>query len=298
MIVGKQSRASKIFDAANVIFMIVILLLTLYPLWYVVVGSFNKGLDFMKGGVYFFPRAFTLENYKAVLREESIYRAFGVTALRTVIGTVGHIVVVLTFAYGFYFCKLTGKNFYAILCLIPMFVAGGTVPYYQVIVKLHLNNTFWVYILPGLFSYWNVLIVRTFFTGIPEALVESARIEGAGEYRILWQIVFPISLPVVAALVIFTSVGHWNSYFASMIFMSSRKELYTLQHIVMKLVTEKDAAKNMASSGVNLGIVSNNVTSDSIQFASIIVSILPIVAVYPFMQKYFIKGVLIGSVKG
>ena len=193
---------------------------------------------------------------------------------------------------------LTGKNFYAILCLIPMFVAGGTVPYYQVIVKLHLNNTFWVYILPGLFSYWNVLIVRTFFTGIPEALVESARIEGAGEYRILWQIVFPISLPVVAALVIFTSVGHWNSYFDSMIFMSSRKELYTLQHIVMKLVTEKDAAKNMASSGVNLGIVSNNVTSDSIQFASIIVSILPIVAVYPFMQKYFIKGVLIGSVKG
>lgn len=292
----KSSRGDKVFDVLNIIGMCILIFLTLYPFWYCLIGSFNEGADYAQGGVYLLTRKFTWANYRAVFQNQQLFDAFRVTIARTVLGTAASLLFTAVFAYGFSRKNLKFRGFYAAMGTVTLFFGGGLIPYYLVLRQLHLIDKFAVYIIPALFSFWNVIIFQSFFREIPESIHESARIDGAGEYRILFHLILPLSKPVLAAIGLFTAVGHWNAYFDSMAF-TNKVELQTLQVLLMKIVKSKEVALQMAQS-VARYVKRDEVNPLTVQLATMMVAALPIMVVYPFLQKYFVKGLLIGSVKG
>lgn len=296
MIRGKKS-GDKVFDYTNVIIMILVIFITLYPFWYALVGSLNIGSDYMAGGVNFWPRKFTLENYKIVLANKAILQAFLVTVSRTVIGTLTSVIFTAIFAYGYSRKNLMGRNVYAVIAMITMYFSGGLIPYYFLIKNLHLLNSFWVYIIPSLLSFWNVLIIQSFFREIPESIMESARMDGAGEYEIFFRLIIPLSKPVLATIVLFNGVGHWNSFFDSMLF-TNKESLQTLQLMLMKIIRNSDQASAMVQNAAAPSITNLKTTSVTIQLATMMVATVPILILYPFLQKYFVTGLTIGAVKG
>jgi putative aldouronate transport system permease protein len=289
--------ADKIFDFVNILGMLIVIFLTLYPFWFTIVGSLNIGSDYMSGGVNFWPRKFTLENYQVVLRNHQITNAFVITVLRTVIGTFTSVLFTAIFAYGFSRKDLMGKNIYAIIALITMYFGGGLIPSYMLIKNLHLIDNFLVYIIPTLFSFWNVLIMQSFFREIPESMLESAKIDGAGEYKIFFRLVIPLSMPVLATITLFNGVGHWNSYFDSMLY-TNEESLQTIQVIIMKVIRNRDAALSAATKAGIATADKQKTSAVTLQLATMIVATLPIMILYPFLQKYFVAGMTIGSIKG
>lgn len=278
--------------------MVFIILITLYPFWYCIIGSFNEGLDYMRGGVYLWPRKFSLNNYRIVLSDSAILHAYIITIARTIIGTVLTLLVTALFAYAFSRDYLMGRNIYAALGIITMYFSGGMIPTYLTIKMLGLLDNFWVYILPGLFGFYNALIFNAFFKGIPQSLFDSAKIDGAGEYRVFFNIVIPLSTPVLATIALFVAVGHWNSYFDAMLY-TTKEELQPIQLYLMKIIRTKAGAAQQAQAGAaSLHIEQNAVTSTTMQYATMMITIIPIIIVYPFLQNYFVKGLLIGSIKG
>jgi putative aldouronate transport system permease protein len=289
--------ADKIFDFVNILIMLTVIFLTLYPFWYTVVGSLNIGADYMRGGVNFWPRKFTLENYFVVLKNKQIASAFGVSIARTVIGTLSSVLFTAIFAYGFSRKNLMGKGVYATIALITMYFGGGLIPYFLLIKNLHLLDNFLVYIIPSLFSFWNVLIMQSFFKEIPESTMESARMDGAGEYKIFFKLIIPLSMPVLATITLFNGVGHWNSYFDSMLF-TNKQSLQTIQVLLMKVIRNRDAAISTAQmSGIPTAQLEKTVAV-TLQLATMVVATVPILVLYPFLQRYFVSGMTIGSIKG
>ncbi len=290
-----QRLKDKIVDILIYAFMVVIIFLTLYPFWYCFVGSFNEGLDYMKGGVYFLPRKFTIGNYMTVFADNTILNSFKVTIARTVIGTISHVLFCSVFAYAYSRKILKWKKFFMVTGLIPMYFGGGLIPTYILYRQLGLLNNFLVYIIPGLFSFYHVIIMQAFFRGIPDSLAESAMMDGASEYRIYWSILLPLSTPVLAAIALFTGVGHWNSYFDSMVFTTSRS-LQTVQVYLMKIVRSQQAAQNMVDATQDE--FERVITPETVKLATMMTVTLPIIFIYPFLQRYFVKGMMIGSLKG
>lgn len=294
----KKKKKLEAFDIVNGAIMVVMMLVMLFPFWYCVAGSFNDGTDYLRGGIYLWPRKFVLSNYKAVFRDASIFNAFRVTIAKSVIGTATSLLVTSLAAYAMTRPTLKGKKFYAPFMTLTMYFGGGLIPYFLVIKNLNLYDSFWVYIIPGLFSVWNMIILRSFFAELPEGLVEAAKMDGAGEYRIFFQIVLPLSKPVLATIVLFSLVGHWNSYFDSMMYTSSQS-LQTIQFFLKKMITDPGTASSLASSAaMAIPSEARKVTPQTIKLAAMVVTSLPIICVYPFLQKYFVKGTMIGSVKG
>ena len=288
----------KAFDVINYILMGVLCFVTVYPMWFVFVGAFNDGRDYMRGGVYLWPRVWTLENFKAVFRERTIVSAFLVTVAKCLVGTVTSVLFTTLSAYGICRPNLKGKKIYIPFIMFTMYFGGGLIPYFILIRELHLYNTFWVYIIPSLFSVWNMLVIQTFVREIPEALGESAKIDGAGEYRIFIQIILPLCKPVLAAIALFTVVGHWNSYFDAMMYTSDIS-LQTMQLFLKKIITDSSAATSMMGSVARVVPESaQKLTAQSVKLAAMAVTAVPVLVVYPFLQKYFVKGVMIGAVKG
>ena len=276
---------------------------TLYPFINSLAISLNNADDTTRGGITFYPRMFTLRNYELIFKNEKIYTAYIVTIIRTVIGTVGGLFFTSILAFGLAHKVLVGRKFYTILCLIPMYFSGGLIPSYFLIRELHLTNNFWVYIFPMLVNLWNMYLMRSFFQGIPEALEESARIDGASYVRVFFQIIFPISTPIIATIALYFGVAHWNSWFDATMFVNNQK-LKPMQNILMSVVNEARFAEQIASmasgASVDLGQIAKGKESNvrSITMATMIITILPIIMVYPFIQRYFIKGIMIGSIKG
>lgn len=295
--VKDNSLPNRIFNVVNLCIMLFLIILTLYPFWYSVIGSFNEGLDYAKGGVYLWTRSFTLGNYLALFSDSSLLRAFFITLSRTVIGTVTHVLFTAMFAYAFSQRHLKYRGLYSTLGLMSMYLSGGLIPYFILINSLGLYDNFLVFIIPTIFSFWNVILFRSYFAELPGALIESAKIDGAGEYRIFFQIIFPLSKPVIAAVSLFTAVGHWNAYYDAMVFTLGDK-LQTVQLYILKLVQSTEAALLLANMSGNTGAIQSTVTTTTLQLAAMVAASLPIVLVYPFVQKFFIKGMLIGSVKG
>jgi putative aldouronate transport system permease protein len=261
------------------------------------VGSFNEGTDYLRGGVYFWPRKFTLENYRTVFIDTSIIHAAYITVLRTVIGTVSHVLFTLLAAYAMSRRELKFRNIYSAIFIVSMFFGGGLIPTYLLYRSLHLLDTFWVYIIPGLFSVWDMIIFRAFIKGIPESIIESARIDGAGEYYIFLRLIIPLSLPAMAAIALFTGVGHWNSWFDAMIF-TNRTDLQTLQYYLYKIISNYNYAAGIGvTAEQQLPSQVMNVQPETLRLAMMIVTTGPIILLYPWLQKYFIKGVYIGSLK-
>lgn len=292
-------KNDRTFRILNSIGMVLLVFITLFPFWYSIVGSFNEGLDFSRGGVVFWPRTPTLANYRIVFRNSEILSSYRVTIARTIIGTISHLVVTSMFAYAFSRRKLVGKKIYASMGIVTMFFYGGLIPTYMLFKVLTILNTFWVYILPALFNFWNVIIFAAFFREIPESINESARIDGANEYTIYARLIIPLSTPVFAALALFTAVYHWNDFFISLVF-TTKKELQVMQVYLLRVIQTRSMASQMAAGAVTAQQAGDAQATNTrtIQMATMLVATAPILALYPFLQRYFVKGVMIGSIKG
>lgn len=291
----KQSTGEKTFDIINVIFMILVCFVTIYPIWYTIVLSFNDGTDALKGGIFWLPRKWTTDNYLAVFKNPGIVTAYIVTIGRTVIGTITNVFFTAMVAYAFSKEWIFGRKVYLAIGTFTMFFGGGLIPFFLILKEFKLLDTFWVYIIPSMFNFFNLLIFMSFFRTIPASLEESAKIDGAHDFSIFIKIIIPLSKPVLATIALFTGVWHWNDYFYGVIFVN-KTELQPIQTFLYKIIAEAGSARMAISAPI--GLSKSNVTSNSIKFATMVVTTLPIVIVYPFLQKYFVKGVMLGAVKG
>ena len=302
-IYSRRTFEDRVFDIINYILMIFLIIITLYPFINVIAVSLNDPLDSIKGGIYLKPRKPTLYNYRVVLSRKEIYNATGVSVLRTVVGTGLGILATFFVAY-----PLSRKDFVfrkplTTYFLLTMYVSGGLIPGYFLIKSLGLLNNFWVYILPGLVSAFNILVVRSYISTLPDSFVESAKIDGAGEFRILFTIIMPLCIPVLATIALFIAVGQWNSWFDTYIYASSKQELSTLQFELQKILQEATQAFSTSSdygSAISSGAAerSKTITPTSIRATMTVVATLPVLLVYPFLQKYFVTGLTLGGVKG
>ncbi|AIQ41557.1 carbohydrate ABC transporter permease [Paenibacillus sp. FSL R5-0912] len=297
----KLSRGEKIAQLIIVIILGGLCLSVLYPFLYMLAISLNDGASAAKGGVYLWPKDFTWINYEIVLGNQVIRQSYLITIGRTVIGTFAGLIVTLLVAFGLSYRGLPLRSTILGYILLTMLFSGGLVPFYIQLNNLGLINTFWVYIFPGLFSVWNMFVMLKFIQGIPEALIESAELDGAGPFRTLIQIVVPLSQPMLAALGLFTAVGHWNDWFAGAFYVT-RQDLIPVQTFLQQLLAAQDLSAVLGSNTNQEALARSsqmaNITLLSIKMAVVMVSALPILCVYPFLQKYFVKGVLVGSVKG
>ena len=291
----KKKNKVALFDVINITFMVLFCFCALYPLIYVLAGAFNDGVDYMRGGVYFFPRKFATESFKVVFADKRLGYGFVNTIGRTVIGTITSLLFTAMVAYGISRKKLLFRNTYYWILIIPMFFGGGLVPYFLLLKNLNLLNKFAVYIIPSLFSVFNMIVMHSFFRELPEEIHESAYIDGAGEFRIFVTLILPLSPPILATIALWNAVGHWNSFFDSMLF-TTKPHLMTLQLYLMKLI--KEASMVSQSSDKIPAQVRVKVTVQTVRMAAIVVTMFPIMAIYPFLQKYFLTGVMVGSIKG
>lgn len=294
-LLNRKTKSEATFDIFNVILMLIICFITIYPIWFTLVNSFNEGRDAMLGGIYWWPRKFSLENYEAVFKNNGIVSAMFITVSKTVIGTVVHVFFTAMVAYAFSKRELIGRKIYMTIGLITMFFGGGLIPYFILLRNLGLVDNFLVYIIPAMFSFYDLLIFVAFFREIPQGLEEAARIDGATDFRIFLKVIIPISLPVIATIALFHGVYQWNDYFAGVIFIN-KAELQPIQTYLYRIVAQ--SGSNQAVSAAASGIVGRTTTAQSVKLATMVVATLPIVCVYPFLQKYFVKGMLLGSVKG
>lgn len=291
------NKVDLIFNIFNSVFMLFLVFITVLPFWVCLAGSFSDSYEYTLGGVIFLPRGFNLYNYKVVFMDKTIFDAFLITILRTVIGSISSLLFTSLVAYGMSRKNLKGRNIYMSYMLVTMFFGGGLIPYYVVLKKLGLIDNFLVYIIPLLFSVWNMLVFISYFREIPEVILESARIDGINEYGIFFLFIVPLSKPVFAAIALFTAISHWNSFYDSLVFTSSNK-LQTIQLFLYRIISNSSEAAGMARAAamaVPPGI--RKPSSETIKLATMIVTIAPILVTYPFLQKYFIKGVMIGAVK-
>jgi len=273
--------------------------LMLYPFWNSIVIALNAGSDTAKGGVTFWPRAFTLQNFEVVFQDKRLMNGFVISVLRTVIGTLSSILLTSVFAYAMSKKQLLFRKYYMIMCIVTMYFSGGLIPSFLINRELGLMDNFWVMIVPSLISVWNMIIFRTFFLELPEGLEESARIDGCGNWGTFFKIVIPISGPVIATLSLFTAVGHWNDWFTASIYISNDRLLpiqTILQQVLSSNIMTEQLMQTNAAAQSHLSSM-QNVTTKSLTMATMLVATIPILVVYPFLQKYFTKGVLIGSIK-
>jgi putative aldouronate transport system permease protein len=285
------SKDEKIFNTANVIFMVFFLAIIALPLWNIVALSFNDATDAARGGIYFWPREFSLESYYTVFEDSSIYKAFVISVAKTVIGVVLHTALTAMVAYGMSRRNLMGRKIYMNMGILTMFVSGGMIPTFLLFKELGLLNNFWVYIIPVLFSFYDMVILMNFFRSIPFSLEESAMMDGANPFIIFVKIILQLSLPVLATIALFHGVFQWNDYMTANIYVDDRS-LYPLQMLLFRIVSEN--LSPAVATGTN---VVRNTTSQSLQLATMVVTTVPVVVIYPFLQKYFIQGMTLGSVK-
>jgi putative aldouronate transport system permease protein len=291
---GNRKSAELPFDVANVLLMLFICLITIYPIWYVVVNSFNEGADAMRGGIYWYPRVFSLDNYAAVFQNNGVMKAMGITVAKTVIGTALHVFFTAMVAYAVSRKELIGRSLYMYIGTITLFFSGGLIPSFLLIRDLGLLDSFWVYIFPAMFSFFDLIIFLAFFREIPEGLEEAARIDGANDLRIFYRIIIPVSMPVIATIALFHGVYQWNDYFTAVIY-TNNPDLQPIQTFLYRVVAL--SGSNQIAAAIPDNVV-RKVTSQSVKLATMVITTLPIVVVYPFLQKYFVKGFMIGSIKG
>ncbi|NQX47939.1 carbohydrate ABC transporter permease [Paenibacillus tritici] len=288
-----------VFHTFNTIFMLFVVTVTLYPFLQTLAVSFNDGSDTLAGGIYLWPREWTLENYRAVFISGTIYHAAFISVSRTIISTVFGVFLTTMLAYALAQPQYIFRKKIGLLFILTMYFNAGLIPNYFLIKNMGLLHNFMVYILPSLVSAFNLIIMRTYIRGLPFSLTESAKIDGAGEFRIFWKIIFPLCTPVLATVALFIAVGSWNSWFDTFLYASSDIKLSTLQYEMMKMLGSIMSANNdpsMLAGGQN-NQVQSLVTPASMRSAITIVTAVPILFVYPFLQKYFVVGLNLGSVK-
>ena len=278
------------FEIINTLFMLMLAFITLYPFYYIIITSFNDATDLAKGGIYFWPRKLSFNNYILVMNEKSLTNAFFISVLRTVLGTVTSVFFTAAFAYGISKKHLIARKQIVTIMMITMYFNGGLIPYYLLIKGMGLRENFLVYIIPLLFNAFNAIIMMSFFRTVPAEIDESAKLDGANDLIIFIKLIIPISMPVIATIALYNGVAQWNSWFDAMLF--GGKKLQTLQQLLVRLInTTSDSGGQAASLGIS------RTSSKSMRLATMVITALPIMMAYPFLQKYFVKGVMIGSIK-
>lgn len=292
----KSSTESKIFTIVNAVFMIAFVVITLYPVLNTVAISFNDGIDAVRGGIYLWPRKFAIKNYQTVLAMENLVTGAKITVARTVIGTVSSLVVNALLAYVVSRKRFLFKSQLSLFWVVTMYVNGGLIPVFLLYRNLGLTGTFWVYVVPGMVSAWNMLVLRTYMMGLPDSLEESAQLDGAGYMTIFVKIISPLCKPVYATVVLFVAVGQWNSWFDAMLYNRMKTEYTTLQYELMKLLSSVMQQSGSAAAASERGAAAA-ITPLTIRAAATVVTMLPIICLYPFLQRYFVTGLTIGGVK-
>ncbi|WP_245599901.1 carbohydrate ABC transporter permease [Paenibacillus harenae] len=295
----KLTTGEKIFKVINYLLIIALCLSIILPFINILALSFNAGKDAERGGVYFWPRVWSLENYKEVFMSANIATAFGISLFRTVVGTISSVFLTAMAAFALKSKTMPGVKMFTLFIFFTMLFSGGIIPYYMLLKSLSLTNTIWVYVIPGLYSAWNLIIMRTFFQQIHPSLEESARIDGYNDFSIFMRIIMPLSRPVVAVIALFNAVGHWNDWFTGAFFVRSAnlRPLSTLlQEMLLRAEALRDTLAQAAGTRYDM-LDKIQVTGNSLKMATIIIVVTPIILIYPFIQKYFAKGVMIGSLK-
>ena len=300
--VNKRSKPRRdiLFPLINTCILCVLMFITLYPVINTVAISFNDGTDALRGGIGLWPRQFSLKAYETLLTDEQIYTAFGISVSRTIITTILNVILTSMLAFALSRREYVLRGFITIVMVLTMYVNAGLIPNYLLISNtLKLRGTYWVYIIPTMFSCFNMIVIRTYIAGLPEALAESARIDGANDLRIFWQIIFPLCMPVLATVALFVAVGSWNQWFDTQIYNGSKKNLFTLQYLLkMKLATTSNQSSNAANATADALKSTTATTPVTMRCAITVVSAAPILVVYPFLQRYFVTGMVLGGVKG
>lgn len=266
-------------------------LVTFYMLWYVIIGSFSNGRMYASGGVFLVPNGFTFANYSVIIADMEFWTAFRNSVFRTVTGVVTELLFTALVAYAMTNKYLRCRQVYYWIFIFTMFFSGGIVPMYLLLRVLGLYDSFWVYIIPSIFSVYNMIVISSFYKGIPDSLYEAAELDGAGELTI-WAVVYmPLSKSVLATVALWIAVDHWNSYMGTMLYTDAGEWTNTLQFYLKQLINE--------ASGVSSGSeYSDLVSARTISYAAIVIALIPIMCFYPFIQKHFTRGVMIGSLKG
>ncbi|MDN8590390.1 carbohydrate ABC transporter permease [Paenibacillus sp. 11B] len=297
----KESRSDKLFLWCNYIYLTIALVIVLYPLLYIISASISDPKFVSSGEMWLLPKGITFEGYARVFEKTNIWIGYKNTIIYTVVGTLVNLMVTLPAAYALSRSDFVGRGFFMAMFMVTMFFSGGLVPSYLLVKDLGMVNSMWALILPGAASIWNIIVCRTFFQStIPKELQEAAHIDGCTNTRLFIRIVLPLSMPIIAVMALFYGVGHWNSYFSAMIYLNDSSK-YPLQLFLRQiLVLQEMAAQGGGAIDTSSATAMNSKAEIAalVKYAVIIVSTLPVIAIYPFLQRYFVQGVMIGSVKG
>ncbi|MEK3890048.1 carbohydrate ABC transporter permease [Bacillus sp. FSL K6-3431] len=295
----KDTYSDKVFKVFNYIFLSLALIIVLYPIIFIVSASISSPKFVNSGEMWLFPKGLTFEGYKMVFQNPQIWIGYKNTLIYTFLGTAVNLLVTVPAAYALSRRDFVGRGFIMGLMLVTMFISGGLIPSYLLIKSLGLIDTIWVMILPGAASVYNVIVCRTFFQStIPGELEESARMDGAGNFTLFVKIIVPLSAPIIAVMALFYGVGHWNSYFNALIYIRDQ-DLYPLQLVLRQILVLQEMSAEMTMDASTVEALQNKATiADTVKYAVIIIATLPLIVIYPFMQRFFVKGVMIGSVKG
>ncbi len=287
-----QDKDSKLFNFVNMLLLLLFTLLIVVPIWNVVISSFASSEALAKGDFVFLPAELSLDNYRSVFSDTTIWSALWISVSKTVLGVLAHTLFCAIMAYALSKQSLKGRPLYATLGIITMFFSGGMIPTYLLIKSLGLLNSFWVYVLPALFSYYDVIILMNFFRDVPASLEESAKIDGASDWKIFTRIFVPLSKPALATIAMYHGVWQWNDFMTAKLYVTN-KALYPLQMKLYEIIVQSQAA---SSQGLTAAVAIDT-TSKGIQLATIVVTSVPILLIYPLLQRHFISGMMLGAVK-
>lgn len=290
----KISPVDRAFIICNTIFMILFVFITLYPILNTLALAFNDGTDALRGGIYLWPRKWTMQNFITVLQKDNLITGAYITVARTLLGTVISLLANAILAFIVSRKRFLFRKQLSLFWVVTMYVNGGMIPTFLVYKGLGLTNSFWVYVVPGMISAFNMLVIRTYMNGLPESLEESAQLDGAGYSTIFFKIISPLCKPVYATVALFVAVGQWNSWFDAMLYNRMDSSLTTLQYELMKLLS---SVTNQGASAEAMKNATGSVTPETVRAAASILTMLPIICIYPFLQRYFVTGLTLGGVK-
>ena len=285
-----------VLDIVKVVFLAFVVVVTVYPFWNIFIISINDATDAIRGGLYFLPRKLSLSSYAEILGRSTFLASIKVSVGRTLIGTPIAVLVTAMLAYPLSRKDLVGRKFWNLLFVFTMYFGGGLVPYYMVLKGIHMLNTFWVFIFPMMMSVYNMILIRSYIESMPDSLFEAAKIDGANDLVVFVKMVIPLSKPILMTVALFVAISQWNSWFDAYLYTSDQA-LKPMQSILGEILNQYQtgASTSQAMSNAKAGVT---VTPDSIRMAATMVATLPIIMVYPFVQKYFVKGIMLGAVKG
>lgn len=291
-----RSPSEWVLDICKVVFLTVVAVVTIYPFWNIFIVSINDPTDAIRGGLYFLPRVLSVVSYKEILSRDTFTHSILVTLARTIIGTPLALLCTSMVAYSLSRKELVGRKFWNLMFVFTMYFGGGQVPYYMVLKNLKLLDTFWVFIFPLIMSVYNMILIRSYIESMPDELFEAVKIDGGNDLVVYVRIILPLAKPILMTVALFVAITQWNSWFDAYLYTSSQN-LKPMQSILVEILNQYNtgATTSAQMSNAKSGMT---ITPDSLRMAATMIATLPIICVYPFIQKYFVKGIMLGAVKG